>query len=158
VTAQLQLMNIIIIINDVPKYLVLKSSNDFNVALFRAYPQLLKCTVVQALRLCTGRTVQCTVVQALRFCTSRTVKCTPVQALRLCTSHTAHRRNRGIALPFHDHGTRRGESSASRPGRSLPRERPGTHYKGGWVDPRTVLDRRGKCRPHRDSITRPSSP
>ena len=30
------------------------------------------------------------------------VKRTPVQALRLCTGRT------GIALPFHDHGTRRG--------------------------------------------------
>ena len=34
---------------------------------------------------------------------------------------------RDIALPFHDHGTRSGEWSASRPGRSLPRERAGTH-------------------------------
>ena len=48
------------------------------------------------------------------------VKCTPVQALRLCTGRTAHRGSRGIALPFYDHGTRRGEGSASRPGRSLP--------------------------------------
>jgi hypothetical protein len=67
-----------------------------------------KCTVVRALRLCTGRTVNCTVVQALRLCTGRTVKCTLVQALRLSTGHTAHRGIRGIALPFHDHGTRRG--------------------------------------------------
>jgi len=36
------------------------------------------------------------------------VKCTLVQALRLCTGHTAHRGSRGIALLFHDHGTRRG--------------------------------------------------
>jgi hypothetical protein len=36
------------------------------------------------------------------------VKCTLVQALRLCTGRTAHRGSRGIALPFHDHGTRRG--------------------------------------------------
>ena len=36
------------------------------------------------------------------------VKCTPVQALRLCTGCTAHRGRRGIALPFHDHGTGRG--------------------------------------------------
>ena len=36
------------------------------------------------------------------------VKCTPVQALRLCTGRTAHRGSRGIALPFHDQGTRRG--------------------------------------------------
>jgi hypothetical protein len=48
------------------------------------------------------------------------VKCTFVQALRLCTDRTARRRSRGIALLFHDHGTRRGEGSASRPGRSLP--------------------------------------
>ena len=38
----------------------------------------------------------------------------------LCTGRTAHRGRRGIALPFLDHGTRRGEGSASRPGRSLP--------------------------------------
>ena len=48
------------------------------------------------------------------------VKCTLVQALRISTSRAAHRGSRGIALPFHDHGTRRGEGSASRPGRSLP--------------------------------------
>ena len=48
------------------------------------------------------------------------VKVTPVQALRLCTGRTAHRGNRGIALHFHDHGTRRGDASASRPGRSIP--------------------------------------
>jgi hypothetical protein len=48
------------------------------------------------------------------------VKCTLVQAMRLYRSRTAHRWSRGIALPFRDHGTRRGEGSASRPGRSLP--------------------------------------
>ena len=48
------------------------------------------------------------------------VKCTLVQALRLCTGCTAHRGSRGIALLFLDHGTSRGEGSASRPGRSLP--------------------------------------
>ena len=36
------------------------------------------------------------------------VKCTLVQALRLCTGRTAHRRIRGIALLFFNHGTRRG--------------------------------------------------
>ena len=36
------------------------------------------------------------------------VKCTLVQALRLWTGGTAHRGSRGIALLFHDHGTRRG--------------------------------------------------
>ena len=33
---------------------------------------------------------------------------TLVQALMLCTGRTAHRGSRGIDLPFHDHGTRRG--------------------------------------------------
>jgi hypothetical protein len=34
-----------------------------------------------------------------------------------------------------------GEWSASRPGRFTPRKRaPGTHWIGGWVDPRAVLD------------------
>ena len=35
------------------------------------------------------------------------VKVTLVQALKLCTGRTAHRGSRGIALPFHDHDTRR---------------------------------------------------
>ena len=48
------------------------------------------------------------------------VKCTLVQALRLCTGRTAHRGSRGTGLLFLDHGTIRGEGSASRPGRSLP--------------------------------------
>ena len=47
------------------------------------------------------------------------VKVTLVQALRLCTGRTAHRGSRGIALPFHDHGSRRGEGSASRPDRFI---------------------------------------
>ena len=47
-------------------------------------------------------------------------KCTLEQALRLCTGCTAHRGSRGIALLFLDHGTRRGEGSPSRLGRSLP--------------------------------------
>jgi hypothetical protein len=36
------------------------------------------------------------------------VKVTLVQALRLCTGRTAYRGSRGIAVLFHDHGTRRG--------------------------------------------------
>jgi hypothetical protein len=36
------------------------------------------------------------------------VKVTLVQALRLCTGRTAHRGSTGIALLFHDHGTRGG--------------------------------------------------
>jgi len=51
---------------------------------------------------------------------TKKVKCTLVQALRLCTGRTAHRGSRGIALPFLNHGTRRGEGSASGSGRYLP--------------------------------------
>ena len=51
---------------------------------------------------------------------TKKVKCTPVQALRLCTGRTTHRGSRGIAQPFHDHGTRRVEVSGSLPSRSLP--------------------------------------
>jgi hypothetical protein len=47
------------------------------------------------------------------------VKCTLVQAVRLCTGRTAHRESRGIAIPFLDHGTRKGWGSALRLGRSL---------------------------------------
>ena len=36
------------------------------------------------------------------------IKVTLVKALRLCTGRMAHRGSRGIALPFHDHSTRRG--------------------------------------------------
>ena len=38
----------------------------------------------------------------------KNVKFTLVQALRPCTGHRARRGSRGIALHFHDHGTRRG--------------------------------------------------
>ena len=86
------------------------------------------------------------------------VKCTLVQALRLCTGRTAHKGSRDVALLFFDHGTRRGEGSESRPGRSLPRERPDTHCTGDWLWPKAGLDRFGNSRCHLDSIPRPSSP
>ena len=66
------------------------------------------------------------------------VKVTLVQALRLCTGRTAHRGSRGIALPFHDHGTRRGGGQRHTPAVLYPRERPGTHCTGGWVGPGPV--------------------
>ena len=43
------------------------------------------------------------------------VKCTPVKALRLRTGRTAHRGNKGIALLFLDHGTRRGWGFSAMP-------------------------------------------
>ena len=55
------------------------------------------------------------------------VKCTLVQVLRLCTGRTACRRNRGIALLFLDHGTRRGDGQCHAPASLYPWERPGTH-------------------------------
>jgi hypothetical protein len=50
-----------------------------------------------------------------------------------------------------------GEVSASRPRRSSPPGKTGTHCTGGWVDSRVSLDSCGKSRPHRDSILGPSS-
>jgi len=40
-----------------------------------------------------------------------------------------------------------GEGLASRSGRSLPRERLGTHFAGSWVRPRDGLGSCGKSRP-----------
>ena len=52
----------------------------------------------------------------------------------------AQRLRRGIALLFHDRGTRRwwAVSSTPRP-HFTPGERPGTHFTGGWVGPRASL-------------------
>ena len=52
----------------------------------------------------------------------------------------AQRVGRGIALLFHDLSTRWGEWSAARSRRTLPRERPSTHFIGGWEGPRAGLD------------------
>jgi hypothetical protein len=47
----------------------------------------------------------------------------------------------GIAHTFLTSALDGGEWSASRPGRFTPRERAlGTHWMGGWVGPRAVLD------------------
>jgi hypothetical protein len=48
------------------------------------------------------------ICQTFFFVKVKKVKCTLVQALGLCLGRTAHRGSRGIALPFLDHGTRRG--------------------------------------------------
>ena len=53
----------------------------------------------------------------------------------------------GIAQLFLNLGTRRGVWTASRLGRLYLRERPGTHFTGGWVGPVAGLDRGGKSRP-----------
>ena len=59
---------------------------------------------------------------------------------------------RGIALLFHDRGTRRDEWSAARPGSTLP---PGKDpvpilQEAGWASGPVWTD--GKSRRHRDSI------
>jgi len=54
----------------------------------------------------------------------------------------AQRVGRGIALLFHDRGTRRGKWSAARPGRTLPRGKNRCHFTGGCVGPRAGLDGR----------------
>jgi len=65
----------------------------------------------------------------------------------------AQRVGRGIALLFHDRGTRRGACGQQHaPAVLYPPERPGTHFTGGWVGPRAGLDGCGKSHPHRDSI------
>jgi len=61
--------------------------------------------------------------------------------------HTGPEGNRGMAVLFHDLGTRWGGWSTSHPGRLYPRERTGTHCTGGWVGPRDGLDSCGKSLP-----------
>jgi len=60
-----------------------------------------------------------------------------VQELRLCTNRTANRGSRGIALLFLDHGTRRGDWSASRPGRTLPPRKDPVLRWLGWLQGRS---------------------
>ena len=55
-------------------------------------------------------------------------------------AYVAQRVGRGIALLFHDRDTRRG--CVVTPAALYPRERPGTHFTGGWVGPRAGLDGR----------------
>ena len=55
----------------------------------------------------------------------------------------AQRVGRRIALLFHDRGSRRGVSGQQHaPAALYPREKPGTHFTGGLVDPRAGQDGR----------------
>ena len=87
------------------------------------------------------------------------VKCTLVQALRLCTGRTAQRRSRGIALPFHDHGTRRlwSVSVTPRPLFTPGKDPVPTVQEAGWA-PGPVWTGAENLVPQRDSIPRPSGP
>ena len=86
-----------------------------------------KCTPVQALRLCTGRTAHTgsrgIALLFLDHSTGRTAhrgsRGRALLFLEHSTGRTAHRGSRGIAVIFLDHSTRGGEGSVSRPGRSL---------------------------------------
>jgi hypothetical protein len=76
------------------------------------------------------------------------------------TSYSPPRAQRGsrcIALLILNLGARRGWVVSTTPRPLYPRERPGTHCTGGWVDPRAGLDVCEKSRTHCDSIRRPSS-
>ena len=53
----------------------------------------------------------------------------------------------GIAQLFLNLGTRRACVVSITPRPIYPRERPGTHCTGVWVDPGAVLDRCGKSHP-----------
>jgi hypothetical protein len=68
--------------------------------------------------------------------------------------------DRCIALLVRDLGARTGGGGvvSTTPRPLYPRERPGTHCTEGWVGPRAGLDVCEKSRPHRNSITGPSSP
>ena len=100
------------------------------------------------------------------------LKVTLVQALRLCTGRTAHRESRGIALPFDDHGTRRGweVSVTPRPLFTIGKDPVLIVQEAGWAqgrsgqvrkishtqgfDPRTVQP---VARRYNDCDTRPTS-
>jgi hypothetical protein len=64
--------------------------------------------------------------------------------LSLClTKHHAMKTYWGVEVQLHalTSALDGGEWLASRPGRFTPRERaPGTHWIGGWVGPRAILD------------------
>jgi hypothetical protein len=72
----------------------------------------------------------------------------------------AQRGSKGTALLFH-HGARWGwvVNATHRPlPPPPPRKRADTHFTGGWLGPRAVLDGYGKSPPPRDSIPGPSNP
>ena len=78
-------------------------------------------------------------------------KRTLVQALRLCTGRTDQTGSRGIALPFHDHGTRRGwrVSVTPRPFFTPGKEPVPIVQETGWA-PGPVWTSVENLTPHRD--------
>jgi len=61
----------------------------------------------------------------------------------------AQRVGRGVALLFHDRGTRRASGQQHAPAALYPWKRPGTHFRGGWVSHRAGLDGRKISSPPR---------
>jgi len=86
------------------------------------------------------------------------IKCTLVQALRLCTGRTAHRGSWGIALLFHDHGTRRGWGVVTpRPLFTPGKDPVSIVQEAGWASG-PLWTGAENLAPYRDSIPGPSSP
>ena len=77
--------------------------------------------------------------------------------LNLEQATKAQRGSTGIALLFFNLGARWGWVVNATPRPLYPLKRPGTHCIGGWAGPKAGLDGCGKSRPHRDSISGPSS-
>jgi hypothetical protein len=90
-------------------------------ALYRPYGKVHPCTSTEALYRLYGKVHRCTGTEALYRPYGTVHRCTGTEDLYRPTAQTE---SRVIALPFHNHGTRRGEGSASRPSRSLPWENP----------------------------------
>ena len=112
---------------------------------------------------CKGK-VKCTPVQALRLCTGRTVH-RGSKGIALLYRHwgsvQAVRPIGGVQLYLYSFLTMQLEGMRCQChalAALYPRERPGTHCTGDWVGPRAGLDRWRKSRPHRDSIPGLSSP
>jgi hypothetical protein len=81
-------------------------------------------------------------LNATRLCRLSLSYLIPVKKL---TGYEDVWRNRGIAPPFLTSALDRGEWSASRPSYfTSGEESPGTHWIGGWVDPKAGLDATGK--------------
>jgi hypothetical protein len=88
--------------------------------------------------------VKCTLVQALRLCTCRTVHRGSRDIVLLFHDHGT-RKGWGVSV-------------TPRPLFTPGKEPVPIVQEAGWVGPRTGLDRCEKSFPHRDSIPRPSSP
>jgi hypothetical protein len=88
------------------------------------------CTGTDALYRPYGKVHRCTGTEALYRPYGKVHPCRGTDALY---RPYGLRGSRGIALSFHDHGTRRGEGSASRSGRSSPRGKTRYPCIGGMI-------------------------